>query len=84
MARLIFLISLLLFLISSLFAQETTPKAAVTQSVANSALLRADGNINPGQWCCGSKHNHHFSRRSGRHRSRYSRNYCLSRSSPDS
>jgi hypothetical protein len=43
MARLIFLISFLLFVISSLFAQETTLKAAVTQTVANSALLRADG-----------------------------------------
>ena len=44
MPRLIFLISLLLFFTSSLFAQErTTSKAHATQSVANSALLRAEG-----------------------------------------
>jgi hypothetical protein len=41
--RPIFLLGLLLFVISSLFAQETTPKATVTQRVGNSALLRADG-----------------------------------------
>lgn len=44
MPRLAFLTGLLLFFTSSLFAQErTTSKAAATQSVANSALLRAEG-----------------------------------------
>jgi hypothetical protein len=44
MARLIFLIGLLLFVTSLLSAQDrTSPKTAVTQSVANSALLRAEG-----------------------------------------
>jgi len=43
MSRTIFLISLL-FVTSSLFAQEpTTPKANITQSVTHSALLRAEG-----------------------------------------
>ena len=43
MSRTIFLISLL-FVTSSLFAQEqTTPKTSFTQSVTQSALLRAEG-----------------------------------------